>query len=101
MNARATLTLARPAPQIHPVRRLPHESDWHFEQRSASIRHLGTNWVRHPAYVFRPIHSVNPEVWKPAHMLWWERVHAAAAADRARNPAHKRSLAMRTALGGS
>jgi hypothetical protein len=82
------------------VHQLEHESDWQFKKRTASIRALGPRWLRHPAYRFSPLHSVNPEVWQPAHRAFWETVHAVAAADRARNQAFIRAQRVVVAVGG-
>jgi hypothetical protein len=106
MSARATLKL-RPlhvaSEQDAPleVTRFKGESDLHFEKRCASIRALGPRWLNHPDYVFQPRHSINPEVWLPARLLFIERVRAAAAESRARNAAHARTVAVRNALGGT
>jgi hypothetical protein len=98
-----SLHLAGPAdtPAVAPqeVRRLEFESDKHYEKRCAMVAWLGPKWLRHSEYVFRPLNSTNPEIWKPAHALWWERVHVAAALDRAKNPAAIRAASVRAALG--
>jgi hypothetical protein len=99
---RKTLHLATPADTLvapPQVRRLEWEDDQTYAKRCASIAALGDKWVRHPAYQFQPIQSVHRDVWLPAHLLLWERVHVAAALDRARNPAARRAASVRAALG--
>jgi hypothetical protein len=81
------------------VRRLEWEDEVTYAKRCASIAFLGVRWLRHPAYQFQPIQSVHRDVWFPAHLLLWERVHVAAALDRARNPAACRAASVRAALG--
>lgn len=96
---RRTLHLARPDDALVEVKRLEHESEYHYVARCASIRALGPLWLRHPAYRFDPRHSVHADVWRPAHAQWWQQVYDAAARDRARNPAHARVQAVNKAMG--
>jgi hypothetical protein len=81
------------------VRRLEWEDEVTYAKRCKSIALLGTRYLKHPAYVFQPLHSVHADIWLPAHRLWWERVHVAAALDRAKNPACQRAASVRAALG--
>jgi hypothetical protein len=96
---RPTLHLAR-ASDAMTIARLDHESEQHYASRCESIRALGERWVRHPNYRFTPLHSMNPEVWKPAHAEFWARVHADAAAARDLNPAFGRAQRVRAAVEG-
>lgn len=98
---RETLHLIRPAPMPEvEIRRLPHELDWQYAKRCESIRALGSSWRRHPLYQFKPIHSDLAQVWMPAHLLWWEQVHAAAGMALAKNPAYQRHQRVLAAVEG-
>lgn len=95
---RETLTLIKQRPTAV-VMRLEHETEEHFEKRSASIARLGRRWLRHPHYEFDPRHSSDPHVWKPAFAQWWaDSVLPRAAADRARNEAFQRAQRVRAAI---
>jgi hypothetical protein len=87
------------APQEVTVKRFKTDDDETYKKRCASVAALGVRWLRHPAYTFQPIQSVHRDVWFPAHLLFWERVHVAAALDRAKNPACQRAASVRAALG--
>lgn len=94
-----SLKLIRPEAATPPIRRLEHESDWHYATRCRSIRLLGDRWIKHPAYTFTPRHSNCPELWAQARAQFLAQISLAAADDRARNPAFKRAQRVRAVLG--
>jgi hypothetical protein len=93
---RPILKLARKEAE---VRRLDHESDWHFSARCAAIRLLGERWQRHPSYASPARHSVLPAVFEPARSGFLAEIARRAAADRSRNPVHQQWERVRAVLG--
>ncbi len=96
-TARQTLTLLKAKPQLE-IKRYDGESDSHYERRCASIRALGERWLRHPAYVFQPRHSVHTNVWAAARQDFLAEISDRARADRLRNIAHQDAERARAAL---
>ena len=98
MSARQTLRLL-PSGQTVPLpRRIESEPMEVHEARLAAIKRLGHRWLRHPAYVYDPRHSNDPQTYGPARAAFLACIAKTAAADRARNPAHLRQVAVNKAL---
>lgn len=68
------------------------------DARMAAIKRLGPRWLRHPAYVYDPRHSNDPQTYGPARAAFLACIAKTAAADRARNPAYLRQVAVNKAL---
>jgi len=90
--------VARPTATAKPLKRWETESLAVHEARIVAVRKLGRNWVNHPAYVFNPRHSNNPDLCNAARAPYLAGIAQRAAADRARNPLFHSAEAMRAVL---
>lgn len=88
-----------PSGQTVPLpRRIESEPMEVHEARLAAIKRLGHRWLRHPAYVYDPRHSNDPQTYGPARAAFLACIAKTAAADRARNPSFIRQQAVNKAL---
>jgi len=90
--------LIQPGVQVKLPRRIESEPMEVHEARIAAIKRLGVKWLRHPAYRYDPRHSNDPQTYGPARAAFLACIAKTAAADRARNPAHLRQVAVNKAL---
>lgn len=96
-----TILRLLPSGQVVPTpRRIECEPLEIHEARCAAVKRLGVKWVMHPAYVFDPRHSNDPEVYGPARAQFLAAISHAAASDRRRNPAFQQAERVRAVIGG-
>lgn len=81
--------------------RIASEAQHVHEARIAFIKRMGTNWVHHPAYVFNPRHSRDPNIYGPARAAYVEKVAQLGKQARMRNPAFIRADEISRVIGGS
>ncbi len=99
-NHRTILRLL-PSGQVVPTpRRIECEPLEIHEARCAAVKKLGVKWVMHPAYVFDPRHSNDPEVYGPARAQFLAAIGHAAASDRRANKMFQKAEDVRAAIGG-
>lgn len=78
--------------------RIESESQEIHDARLVAIKRMGTGWIGHPAYVFNPRHSNDPEIYRAARAPFLSAIARAAAEARARRPAFVRQERVRAAL---
>ena len=96
--ASRTLRLMPSGQTVPMPRRIESEPLEVHDKRVAAIKRLGVKWLRHPAYRYDPRHSNDPQTYGPARAAFLACIAKTAAADRARNPAHLRQVAVNKAL---
>ncbi len=97
VNEPVSLPLPLPAAPAMP-RRVDGEPEAVHQARLAAVRRLGSDWVLHPDYIFRPRHSTDPLVYGPARAAYLHLVAQLAAEARSRNPAACAAARVRAAI---
>lgn len=85
------------APAVKEPRRVPSEPQHIHDARWEALKRLGTNAVCHPAYVFNPRHSNDPQVYMPAREPYLSAIARRAAEANARNPIWREQERVRAA----